>query len=192
MQDQLISVKYNLKEVEISKENINALSDKEDEEKTKKVSEDYKKKEEEKINIENIPDKNTAFQIYKTECLEAKEIENGILHTSEDLTRRKNEAKIYMENCNNYKKQLDETKIKLNEKKINKLNLGDDVMNIIDEEECKLIQDFKDYKEIYKENLDKFKNSKSEISNLKGNLDLVKDRFIVAKNKICREFRKVV
>jgi hypothetical protein len=161
--------------VEISKENINALSDKEDEEKTKKVIEDYKKKDDEKINIENIPDKNTAFQIYKTESSEAREIESGIFHNSEEHSRRKNEAKVYMELCNNYKKQLDETKIKLNEKKLNKLNLGDDGMNVIDEEECKLIQDFKDYKEIYKENLDKFKNAKSEINTIKGNMDMVRD-----------------
>jgi ABC-type transporter MlaC component len=159
--------------VEISKENINPLSDKEEEEKVKKVNEDYKKKEEEKINIDNIPDKNSAFTIFKTESIEGKEIENGILHNSDELTKRKTEAKIYLENCNNYKKYLEETKIKLNEKKINKLNLGDDVMNIIDEEECKFIQDFKDYKEVYKENLDKLKNAKVEVSNLKANLDLV-------------------
>ena len=45
---------------------------------------------------------------------------------------------------------------------------------IIDKEECKLIQDFKDYKEVYKETLEKFKNVKSEINNLKNNLDLVR------------------
>jgi hypothetical protein len=71
-----------------------------------------------KLNIENIPEKNAAFQIYKAEAVEAKEIENSILHNTEELNRRKGEAKVLMENCNLYKKYLDETKIKLNEKKI--------------------------------------------------------------------------
>lgn len=162
--------------MEISKENINPLSDKEDEEKVKKVNDEYKKKEEENINIEAIPDKNTAFQLFKVESLDGKEIENSIIHNTEELKRKKAEAKVYQANCNDYKKCIDDTKIKLNEKKLNKLNLGDDVMNIIDEEECKLIQDFKDYREVYKENLDKFKNAKSEIESVKSNLDLVLKR----------------
>ena len=170
--------------MEISKENINPMSDREEEEKTKKISDDFKRKEDEKINIENIPDKNTAFQLYKTESSDARETENTMSQNSEELIKRKNEAKIFMENCNSYKKSLEETKIKLNEKKLNKLNVGDDVMNIIDEEECKLIQDFKDYKEVYKENLDKFKNAKSEINNLKNNRDLVRNYIHLVKDKI--------
>ena len=160
--------------MEISRENINPIIDMEEEEKIeKKYDIDNKKKEEDNINIENIPDKNSAFQIYKVESSDAREIESGIVHNTDDLMKRKNEAKIYMDSCNTHKKSLDETKIKLNEKKLNKLSLGDEVMNIIDEEECKLIQDFKDFKEVYKENLDKFKNAKSEISNIKNNLDIV-------------------
>ena len=71
--------------MEISKENINPMSDREEEEKTKKISDDFKRKEDEKINIENIPDKNTAFQLYKTESSDARETENTILTNQETI-----------------------------------------------------------------------------------------------------------
>lgn len=90
------------------------MCDKEDEEKTKKNIDEFKKKGDEKINIEY---KNIAFQIYKIDSIEAKETENGIVQNSEDLNKSKNEAKVFMENCNTYKKSLEETKIKLNEKR---------------------------------------------------------------------------
>jgi hypothetical protein len=45
--------------------------------------------------------------------------------------------------------------------------------NVIDEEECKLIQDLKEFKDIYKENFEKFKAAKSDIGVYKNNLDMV-------------------
>jgi len=46
--------------------------------------------------------------------------------------------------------------------------------SVIDEEECRLIQDLKDFKDIYKENFQKFKSAKSDIAMYKNNLELVR------------------
>ena len=72
----------------------------------------------------SIPDKNTAFSIYKIESGSAQEIESNIVQNSEDLKKRKHEARELLENCNTYKSQIENIKISLNDKKLNKLNLG--------------------------------------------------------------------
>jgi hypothetical protein len=108
----------------------------------------------------------------------AKEIEGGILQNSNDLKNRKEEAREYLDYCNNYKSKIEDLKTVLNEKKLNKLNLGDEMTNVIDEEECKLISDLKEVKESYKEYVDKFKNSKSDIVTIKNNLDMLKIKYV--------------
>ena len=125
-----------------------------------------------------IPDKNTAFSIFKQESSKSKEIEEGIIRNSDDLKIKKTEAKELLESCNNLKHNIENLKERLTEKKFNKLNLGDDHANIIDEEECKMIDDLKLMKLNYKDNLDKFKASKSEITIIKNNLDLYKVKYV--------------
>lgn len=50
--------------------------------------------------------------------------------------------------------------------------------NVIDEEECRMINDLKEIKDVYKEVLEKFKNSKIEIQTLKGNLEVLKIKYV--------------
>lgn len=50
--------------------------------------------------------------------------------------------------------------------------------NVIDEEECKLINDLKEIKDSYKEFLERFKHSKVEISSLKSNLEVLKMKYV--------------
>jgi hypothetical protein len=164
--------------VEMSNQNINPMSDNEEEKNEKFKKEDEMKSLEEKVESENVPDKNTAFALYKSESNNAKEIEHSIYQNSEDLKRRKTEAKNFLEQCNLFKDKIDTLKVTLNEKKLNKLSLGDEMTELIDEEGYKLIDELKNIKESYKDNLDKFKFSKSEINVLKNNLDLLKVRYI--------------
>jgi hypothetical protein len=50
--------------------------------------------------------------------------------------------------------------------------------NVIDEEEFKIIDEMKQLKNLYKENVDKFKYSKTEISIMKNNLDVLKVKYV--------------
>jgi hypothetical protein len=50
--------------------------------------------------------------------------------------------------------------------------------NIIDEEECRMINDLKEIKDVYKEILEKFRNSKIEIQTIKGNLEVLKIKYV--------------
>ena len=163
--------------METSNQNINIQSDNEEEKHDKLYKENETKMSHEQ-EMNEIPDKNSAFQIYKTESTQAKEIQIGIFQNTEDLKLKKSEAKEYLDKCNAFKSKIEEYKIILNEKKLNKLSLGDDMTNIIDEEEFKVIDSFKGVKESYKEYLEKFKASKSDISIIKNNLDLLKVRYV--------------
>ncbi len=163
--------------VEVSNQNINVQSDNEEEKYEKQLKEnDLKISQEQELN--EIPEKNTAFQIYKVDSQQAREIQMGILRNTEDLKIKKTEAKEFLEKCNSLKAKIEEYKIILNEKKLNKLSLGDDMTNIIDEEEFKVIDSFKGVKESYKEHLEKFKTAKSDISLIKNNLDILKVRYV--------------
>ena len=50
--------------------------------------------------------------------------------------------------------------------------------NVIDDEECKLIDQLKDIRKNYKETVDKFKQTKVSINELKNNLDLLKIKYV--------------
>lgn len=133
---------------------------------------------EEEIPPEKIPDKNSAFQIYKSENAQAKEIEDGITQTTTDLKKRKEEARGFSEEGSKLKEQIEALRSKLNEKKQNKLNLADEMTNVIDDEECKLIDELKDVRSHYKEVVDNFKRAKVDIAEMKNNLDLLKIKYV--------------
>jgi len=165
--------------VEVSNQNINPmLSDNEEEKNERIKKEEELKTDDEPIQNEPIPSKNIAFQIFKQDSNQAKEIENGIIKTSDELKKSKAEAKNFLEICNNLKSKIESLKVVLNEKKLNKLNLGDDMTELIDEEGYKLIDEMKSVKAEYKDYLDKFKVAKSEINSFKNNLDMLKVKYV--------------
>lgn len=170
---------YNLT-VESSGKDIPSMlaQEKQEERNLKQMKEIENKQVEEKIDRESIPDKNTAFFLFKSESSSGSEIEGGIKQNSNDLKIKKEEAKEFLEMCNNHKTKIEELRVLLNEKKLNKLNLGDEMTNVIDEEECKLIADLKGVKEAYKECSDRFKNTKTEIIEIKSNLDILKVKYV--------------
>ena len=133
---------------------------------------------EEEVSPENIPDKNTAFQIYKNETSTAKEIEEAITQTSADLKKKKETARELIDEGSKLKVKIDELKEKLNEKKQNKLNLADEMTNVIDDEECKLIDELKGVRQHYKEVLDNFKQTKVDINEMRNNLDTLKIKYV--------------
>ena len=134
--------------------------------------------ESEDIPPEKIPDKNTGFQIYKSENETAKQIEENIINTTTELKKLKDEARTLGEEGNKYKEQIDNIQSALKSKQQNKLNLADEMTNVIDDEECKLIDQLKDIRKNYKETVEKFKQTKVSISELKNNLDLLKIKYV--------------
>jgi len=132
----------------------------------------------EEISPENIPDKNTAFQIYKSENDTAKEIENNIINITTELRSKRAEAKKYGEEGNKFKADIDRLKEALKEKQQNKMNLADEMTNVIDDEECKLIDELKDVRVHYKESIDNFKRAKVEINEMRNNLDMLKIKYV--------------
>ena len=162
----------------MSGQNINHFSDNEEEKNEKLRKDEEHKISDEKIENEPVPDKNVAFQIFKNDTLQAKEIENNIHLNSENLKKMKIEAKNYLENCNNLKNNIDSLKQILAEKKRNKLSIGEEMTELIDEEGYKLIDEIKGLKDSYKECLDKFKSAKSEVSNIKNNLDRLRIKYV--------------
>lgn len=127
---------------------------------------------------EVIPDKQTAFNIFKNESKLAKDVENRIAEISNDLVSKKENAKELMDVCNKLKSKIDDYKIKLNEKKLKKFNFGDENTNIIDEEECKYINDLKEERDNYKNYLQQFKDVKSDISLKKEKIDMLKITYV--------------
>ena len=134
--------------------------------------------ESEDIPPEKIPDKNTGFQIYKNENENAKQIEENIINITTELKKLKDEARSLGEEGNKFKEQIDNIQSALKSKQQNKLNLADEMTNVIDDEECKLIDQLKDIRKNYKETVEKFKQTKVQISELKNNLDLLKIKYV--------------
>ena len=132
----------------------------------------------EDIPPEKIPDKNTGFQIYKNENEDAKQIEENIINITTDLKKLKDEARTLGEEGNKLKEQIDNIQSVLKTKQQNKLNLADEMTNVIDDEECKLIDQLKDIRKNYKETVEKFKQTKVQINELKNNLDLLKIKYV--------------
>ena len=132
----------------------------------------------EDIPPEKIPDKNTGFQIYKNENENAKQIEENIINITTDLKKLKDEARTLGEEGNKLKEQIENIQSVLKTKQQNKLNLADEMTNVIDDEECKLIDQLKDIRKNYKETVEKFKQTKVQINELKNNLDLLKIKYV--------------
>ncbi len=164
--DKNINIQDNLQKKNLSNENADVI--------LRNDNDDF----EEEISEENIPDKNSAFALYKNENETAKNIEEQIIQTNTDLKAKKDEAKKLGEEGNKLKEQIDKIKTALNEKQQNKLNLADEMTNVIDDEECKLIDELKDVRSHYKDTVDKFKNVKVEINEMKNNLDMLKVKYV--------------
>ena len=158
--------------------NINLLPGQTDADVILDGEENEKFEESEDIPPERIPDKNTGFQIYKSENENAKKIEEDIINTTTELKKLKDEARNLGEEGNKYKEKIDNIQSALKNKQQNKLNLADEMTNVIDDEECKLIDQLKDIRKNYKETVEKFKQTKVQINELKNNLDLLKIKYV--------------
>ena len=158
--------------------NINMIQGQEDADVVLDGEDNDKFEESEEIPPERIPDKNTGFQIYKSENEKAKQIEENIINTTTELKKLKDEARVLGEEGNKYKEQIDSIQSALKNKQQNKLNLADEMTNVIDDEECKLIDQLKDIRKNYKETVEKFKQTKVQINELKNNLDLLKIKYV--------------
>ena len=158
--------------------NINMIQGQSDADVVLDGEDNEKFEEDEEIPPERIPDKNTGFQIYKSENEKAKQIEESIINTTTELKKLKDEARTLGEEGNKYKEQIDNIQSALKNKQQNKLNLADEMTNVIDDEECKLIDQLKDIRKNYKETVEKFKQTKVAINELKNNLDLLKIKYV--------------
>ena len=158
--------------------NINMIQGQDDADVVLDGEDNDKFEESEEIPPERIPDKNTGFQIYKSENEKAKQIEENIINTTTELKKLKDEARVLGEEGNKYKEQIDNIQSALKNKQQNKLNLADEMTNVIDDEECKLIDQLKDIRKNYKETVEKFKQTKVQINELKNNLDLLKIKYV--------------
>jgi kinesin family protein 6/9 len=156
--------------------NINMIQGQTDADVIMDGEENYEESEE--IPPERIPDKNTGFQIYKSENEKAKQIEDSIINTTTELRKLKDEARKLGEEGNKFKEQIDNIQTALKSKQQNKMNLADEMTNVIDDEECKLIDQLKDVRKNYKETVEKFKQTKVNINELKNNLDLLKIKYV--------------
>lgn len=76
------------------------------------------------------------------------------------------------------KQKCQELDSQLANKKLNKLNLGDEMSNVIDEEECRLILELKDISSVCKDYYAKYKNAKTEKETAKNNIDLLKLKLV--------------
>ena len=125
-----------------------------------------------------IPDKNTAFKLYKYESQYSKEAEKKMKEDIEKLKEEKNAARELLDKSKELKAKTEEIKLKLNDKKQNKLNLADEMTNVIDEEEVKLLEDLKVTKEEYKNIVKQFNEYKKQIHEIKEGLDLLKIKYV--------------
>ena len=99
-------------------------------------------------------------------------------HKFNYLKEKKTEAKDLLEKGNVLKDKLKEIKTLLNDKKQNKLNLADEMTNVIDDEECKLIDELKQVRNEYKDVVDNFNAAKLEISKLKDDMNNMKIEYV--------------
>ncbi len=125
-----------------------------------------------------IPDKNTAFKLYKFESQYSKDTEKKMKEDIDKLKEQKKTARELLEKSKELKAKIDEIKLKLNEKKQNKLNLADEMTNVIDEEEVKFLEELKIKKEEYKTTVKQFNEYKKQIHEIKEGLDLLKIKYV--------------
>jgi len=82
------------------------------------------------------------------------------------------------EEGNKLKEQIDNIQSVLKTKQQNKLNLADEMTNVIDEEEVKLLEELKIKKEEYKNTVKQFNDYKTQIHEIKEGLDLLKIKYV--------------
>ena len=151
-----------------------------------KNEEEKEEKKEEEVVIEKppeimegvIPDKNTAFKLYKYESQYSKDAEKKMKEDIEKLKEEKNAARELLDKSKELKAKTEDIKLKLNDKKQNKLNLADEMTNVIDEEEVKLLEDLKVTKEEYKNIVKQFNEYKTQIHEIKEELDMLKIKYV--------------
>ena len=183
--------KKNKKEEKVDKnKDKDKKEEKKEEEKKPEENEEKKEEEEEKKEEEIqeeqppyvpegvIPDKNTAFKLYKYESQYSKDTEKQMKEDIEKLKEQKNTARELLEKSKELKNKIEEIKTKLNDKKQNKLNLADEMTNVIDEEEVKLLEELKLKKEEYKNIVKQFNDYKKQIYDNKEGLDLMKIKYV--------------
>ena len=178
------------KKDEKDKKDKDKKEEKKEEQKKEEPEEEKKEEEEEKKEEEPeeekppsiaegvIPDKNTAFKLYKYESQYSKDTEKKMKEDIEKLKQEKNTARELLDKSKELKSKIDEIKSKLNEKKQNKLNLADEMTNVIDEEEVKLLEELKIKKEEYKNTVKQFNDYKTQIHEIKEGLDLLKIKYV--------------
>lgn len=130
------------------------------------------------INDDEIPDKKTAFNIYKLESKMANDIRLQINTCTNNLKTKKEEAKNYFNICNDLKNSINITKKSIEDKKACKFNLGDEMTNIIDQEEFNLYTRLKHEKDEYKKHSDLYKECRTDIDNIKEQINLHKVTYI--------------
>ena len=152
--------------------------EKNEEEKEEKKEEEIVEEKPPEIMEGIIPDKNTAFKLYKYESQYSKEAEKKMKEDIEKLKEEKNAARELLDKSKELKAKTEDIKLKLNDKKQNKLNLADEMTNVIDEEEVKLLEDLKVTKEEYKNIVKQFNEYKKQIHELKEELDMLKIKYV--------------
>ena len=164
---------------EEKKEEKEEEGEKNEEEKNEEKKEEESEKEKPPEIMEGIiPDKNTAFKLFKYESQFSKETEKKMKDDIEKLKEQKNAARDLLSKSKELKSKTEEIKSKLNDKKQNKLNLADEMTNVIDEEEVKLLEELKVTKEEYKSVVKQFNEYKTQIHELKENLDMLKIKYV--------------
>ena len=149
------------------------MSDNEDEKNEKVKIDNETKHIEEKIENEVIPDKHAAYNLFRHEQL-AKDIELNIEKNRLAYKTNKDQLNEYKELVNMNKQKCQELDAQLGNKKMNKLNLGDEMTNVIDEEECRLVLELKEMSSICKDYYVKYKNAKTEKETAKNNIDILR------------------
>ena len=180
-----IDDKKNKKEEKKEGKKEEKVEEKKEENEEEKKEENESKKDEEIVEEQPpfipegiIPDKNTAFKLYKYESQFSKDTEKKMKDDIDKLKEQKNSARELLEKSKELKSKIDEIKLKLNEKKQNKLNLADEMTNVIDEEEVKFLEELKIKKEEYKNTVKQFNEYKKQIHEIKEGLDLLKIKYV--------------
>lgn len=125
-----------------------------------------------------VKSKQEAFKEFKED--EGKAVEDSIKGNRTDLRTKKDEMARLKEVCNKAKKEIDSLKSQLeskNEEKQKSLELDEDE-DVIDEEEYSMLKQLKEFKKVYRENFDKYKNLKGDAFFIQNSIDQLKEQLI--------------
>ena len=136
---------------------------------------EIKAKKEKKV---EVLDRQTAFIQFKK--VDGKTAEEGILANRQDLKEKTGKMKQLEKEINNRKKEIDRLKEQLDKKRETQKAEGENVGDVIDEEEFAIIKELKDHKKVYKTNYDEYLALKSEVLIIKQNIDKLKQQLILS------------